>query len=177
MLRRAQFNNYFDQNRERLSEKRLNRALDQLESSLAHCQGMGEEVLDVAMDWLQLAAELDYLPALIKFPEDVPQLLNEDAWTVFRRPDLLEIYRLRAPEFLDRALASGHPDAFRAYAKALRDGLALDPDPVLAQAMDLTAILAEGNALPIGTSNPALTREENADALDRSTLLCERYCR
>lgn len=176
LLRREQYLNYYQANRSRIGQEQLNRALEQLESSLVHCQGMGDEVLDAAMDWLLLSAELDYLPAMISFHQEIPQLLNNGRHTPFRRPDLVETYRQRAQGLLDRALLSGHPDAFSAYAHALRQGLAVDADPVRALAMDLVAQAISDGGLPDAVSDSELTAAENHLARMMAEDLCHRYC-
>jgi hypothetical protein len=170
----------FDRNRERVSAGELEARLNELEQGFIRCEGLGEKPLRAAVEWLQLAADLAYLPAQIGFYRELPELLRQDRWAVFRKPDFLDLYQLRTPEYLVAALKSGHPDAFRHFAVAIIDGIVFEPDSVLALAYYHAADLAGGSGqASLRDADPVsgLGARELREARLIGENLCSQYCR
>jgi len=175
MLRREQYGRYME-SQGQVSEERIERLQRHLENSYAHCGGIGDDVVGLAADWLLLAVDLDYLPALVSFHEDLPALLARRNHGAFRRPDLVALYAERAGTILERALASSHADAFRAHAIALRRGLAVDGDLARAHAMALTAEAIEAGGSLSLRADPSLSAADNDRAHLLAEAMCRRYC-
>jgi hypothetical protein len=170
----------YNRNRERVSARELETRLNRLEQGFERCDGLGENPLGAAVEWLQLAADLSYLPAQIGFYRQLPELLRQDRWAVFRRPDYLELYHQRTPDYLSSALESGHPDAFRHYGTAIIEGIVFEPDSVLALAYHHAADLAQGDGQrSLREADPVsgLGAMELREARLIGEELCERYCR
>ena len=170
----------YDRNRRWVSARELEARLNQLEHGFERCEGLGEDPLNAAVEWLQLAADLSYLPAQIGFYRELPELLRKDRWAVFRRPDFLDLYHQRTPDYMNSALSSGHPEAFRHYASAIAQGIVFETDPVLSLAYEHAAELAQGNGqywLPAADPESGLGLEELREARQIGEALCEEYCR
>jgi TPR repeat protein len=169
----------YARNRERVSEGQLSHHLGELEAGFQRCEGLGEQVLTAAVEWLQLAADLGYLPAQLRFYRELPELLAQERWAVFRQPEFLDLYQQRGADYLDSALQSGHPEAFRHYAAAIAEGILFEPDPVLSVAFHHAADLAENKgpaSLQAADPVSGLGARQLRDARQIGEDLCSRYC-
>lgn len=172
----------YEANRRRMSEERFNQYVDRVQNSFLRCQEFANaDVVAVAAEWLQLAADLDYLPAQIGFYQRLPRLLRETQGRVFREPHYLDMHRVKSVEYLNRALESGHHLAFSEMARALEDGVVFQPDPVAALAYLITAdAIAGGNDMSIldrkTTLEDQLSLGDVRIAEQWARGLCLRYC-
>lgn len=176
----AQLQVLYDRNRERVSARQLEARLNSLEQGFERCNGLGENPLETAIDWLQLAADLGYLAAQIGFYQELPELLRQDRWAVFRRPEFLDLYHQRAPDYLHAALASGHPEAFRHYGVAVFEGIVFEADSILALAYYHAADLALDNgqdSIRDSASVTGLSAQQLREARRLGEDLCAQYCR
>ncbi|MEM7705606.1 MAG: hypothetical protein AAF358_08650 [Pseudomonadota bacterium] len=148
-FRLEQFSQYAENRPRRVSSQRLDRAMDRLQDDFLRCEDFADEdLVKTASDWLMLAADLDYLPALVRFYQELPGLLRETQARVFREPHYLDLHRAKSLEYLDRALLTGHPRAFLATAIALNDGVIFEEDELAAHAYLTAASLAAGGRDP-----------------------------
>ncbi len=161
--------------------RRYDRVMERTEQLYLRCEGLGEgDLIQLAAEWLQLAADLDYLPAQVRFYLLLPQLLNEERSRVFKEPVYLEIHREKSADYLERAIRTGHPEAFTAMAGALQDGVIYQQDSMAAVAYMGAAALARGEDVDeaVRESGVALDLTVADRALARSwaRTLCRQYC-
>ncbi|MEM9531592.1 MAG: hypothetical protein AAGA23_11790 [Pseudomonadota bacterium] len=182
-FRLEQYNQYFDDNRRRVSENRLNRAMDRLTNEFVRCEPFADDdLVRTAADWLMLSADLDYLPAQVRFYNELPALLRETQARVFAEPFYLDLHREKSIDYLDRALLTGHPRAFLAMGIAIMDAVIFEADTQGALAyLEAADLAAHGLDPQIGELKARLTQEltpaEQLDAALWGADLCRRYCR
>lgn len=181
-FRLEQYSQYSQDNPRRISSDRLDRAMDGLQEDFLRCEPFAEtDLVDAASSWLMLSADLDYLPAQVRFYQELPALLRQTQSRVFREPHYLDLHREKSTEYLNRALLTGHPRAFLAMAIALSDGVIFNQDLIASHAYLLAANLAAaGRDLQIGEmldrSQTQLSPGDLRLAEGWGTNLCWDYC-
>ncbi len=174
-FRLEQFSQFAENRRRRVSSERLDRAMDRLQDDFLRCEEFADEdLVKTASDWLMLAADLDYLPALVRFYQELPGLLRETQARVFREPHYLDLHRAKSLEYLDRAMLTGHPRAFLAMGIALTDGVIFEEDLLAAHAYLTAASLAAGGRDP---QIEEMLERSGQSLVDSSLVIAERWGR
>ena len=164
-------------------DRRYERIMDRTQQLYLRCEGLGDDdLVQLAAEWLQLSADLDYLPAQVSFYRELPTLLNEERGRLFKEPVYLEIHREKSADYLERALRTGHPQAFRAMAQALEDGVIYQKDRLAALAYMMAADLAAAGKVAdiqsfIGTLEVGTTAADRSLARGWARTLCRQHCR
>ncbi len=167
-------------------DNRMNDQMDtrmaNLELSFEFCQQIEGNSRLLAYQWLRTSADMNYLPAMIKFSIDAQSLFYPKL--AFRQPELLVEFRNRAFDYLNQALTSGHPSAFLQYAYLYQTDTLLEPDPQQIYAYAYAAKLAGFDPTlssyvdqMMSTAEIQLDIDEVSDARQMGRDLCERYCR
>lgn len=161
---------------------RMDTLMANLELSFEFCQEIEGDPQRMAYQWLRASADLNYLPAMIKFPIDAQSLFYPRL--AFRQPELLVEFRSSALDYLNQALVSGHPSAFLQYAYLYQTDTLLEPDPQQIYAYAYAAKLAGFDPSlsayvdqMMATAEIQLEIDEVSDAREMGRQLCERYCR
>ncbi len=177
-----QYNQWVQDNPRRVSAERLDRAMDRLQEDFLRCEPFADtDLVDTASGWLMLAADLGYLPAQVRFYQELPALLRETQSRVFREPQYLDLHRSKSVEYLNQALMSGHPRSFLAMAIALTDGVVFDEDAIAAHAYLIAADLAAAGrdtqiTEMLAQSVAQLSPGDLSVALSWGRNLCWDYC-
>ncbi len=134
---------------EAFTEQEMEEMLDHVQSGYVACGGLENvDIVAEALEWLQLAADLGEPRALVFFYRAAHSLLRRSPDRVFREPAYLDLHRAKSAEYFARALETGHPQAFRAFAAAIMDDVLYEPDPIAAYAHLYAGDLAAAGALP-----------------------------
>lgn len=181
-FRLEQYNQYMQDNPRRVTPERLDRAMDRLQDDFLRCEPFADtDLVDTASGWLMLAADLGYLPAQVRFYQELPALLRETQSRVFREPHYLDLHRRKSVEYLNQALLSGHPRSFLAMSIALTDGVVFNEDLIAAHAYLLAADLAAASRDPqitemLAQSEAQLSPGDQRLAETWGRNLCWDYC-
>lgn len=155
------------------------------EEGLARCEGLDdlEQPLEaVLVDWLTHAADQGYGQAQLAYYQSARWLLGRQQPLIYRQPERLHEYRHKARAYLERALSTGHPEAFAEWAMAYIEGVIVPHDPLQAYAHAHAADLASHGQNTAARGFAAIAEAElepdgmrQAREIGRS--LCDRYCR
>ncbi len=144
-------------------------------SDYENCQDLREEPAALAIRWLTIAAELDYLIAQLDYAFHTRQIFSTEFLLTY--PSFASEYRLNVLRFSKRAIRSGHPQAFLTLGKLFLDGTVDEKSEFNAFAMGYAAHLAgmKDNYI-MASARSALGLSEFRRARREGTELCKRYC-
>jgi hypothetical protein len=168
-----------------LSEEELTRRVDNLHAGALRCEGL--EVLPLPLesaliDWLTRAADLGYGQAQLAYHQSIRWLLGRKQQLIYRQPERVHEYRLKARAHLEQVLSTGHTEAFIENAQALVEGIIVDRDPVLAyghaHAADLASHGQNRQARNfLAVLEPELDPGQMREGRELGRLLCQAHCR
>ena len=134
-LRLEQTENFYQQQVSENSAAAYESQLSRLESEFDRCAGLDDyDLVATAVDWLQIAADVGYLPAQVAFYTELPDLLRKTRDRLFREPGYIDLHREKSIEYLQLAVNTGHRDAYAQMATAILDGVLYEADPMMALA-------------------------------------------
>ena len=112
----------------------------------------------------------------------MPSWLRRAPGRLYREPHYLDLHREKSIEYFGQSLASGHPQAFLAYAQAILDDVLFEPDLTAAYAHLYAGDLAGGGAEPairerLDQLEPRMTAGDLREARQWGRQLCRDWCK
>jgi hypothetical protein len=145
---------------------KLEARMKEYEKTFAKCQGVTSKNLELRFDLTTSAANAGLVEAQLQYrATGAEYVLSEEA---LRRPSVAQEYHRNAISYINRAAASGDPNALMAAFSLYSDGMLLPPD----RAVAYRYLKAYAQANPNGPAQNLLasyTRQLTPEELQRAT--------